>query len=202
MKKFPDLDFLILMDGRRPFIYKHVENGDSCPKIRLFWWERGVDMNEGISCEMRHYDGSYSYHSGFYSFIGEPWILGDRRSAARLSESGRRNGYGSPYGWISTGSDKASSIIGSKALVLDSRKVKEWGLHQRVAFKSAACQPTGFSFYQQYTYQIWSACAFVRDSGTWLMYLSFLLFPYETFERRASEIGEGFACSERQGGRV
>ena len=96
MKKFPDLD-LILMDGRRHSIYTIVEELRQLPEntvILVGTWR--VDMNEGYFMRNATYAmmGSYPYHSGFYPFIGESWLLGDRRSAARLSESGRRNGYG------------------------------------------------------------------------------------------------------------
>lgn len=53
---------------------------------------------------------------------------------------------------------KHLSIIGSKA-VLDSRKVKEWGLHPSVLPFKVQLVNQPVSFYQQYTYQIWSACA-------------------------------------------
>ena len=50
------------------------------------------------------------------------------------------------------------SVIGSKA-VLDSRKVKEWGLDPDILPFDVEIINQTVSFYQQYTYQIWSACA-------------------------------------------
>ena len=52
------------------------------------------------------------------------------------------------------------SVIGSKA-VLDSRKVKEWGLDPDILPFDVQIINQTVSFYQQYTYQIWSACALV-----------------------------------------
>ena len=53
---------------------------------------------------------------------------------------------------------KKGSVIGCKA-VLDSRKVKEWGLNPKVLPFDVQLINQPVSFYQQYTYQIWSACA-------------------------------------------
>ena len=53
---------------------------------------------------------------------------------------------------------KHHSVIGCKA-VLDSRKVKEWGLNPKVLPFDVQLINQPVSFYQQYTYQIWSACA-------------------------------------------
>ena len=53
---------------------------------------------------------------------------------------------------------KHLSVIGCKA-VLDSRKVKEWGLNPKVLPFDVQLINQPVSFYQQYTYQIWSACA-------------------------------------------
>lgn len=50
------------------------------------------------------------------------------------------------------------SVIGCKA-VLDSRKVKEWSLNPQVLPFDVQIINQSVSFYQQYTYQIWSACA-------------------------------------------
>ena len=52
------------------------------------------------------------------------------------------------------------SVIGSKA-VLDSRKVKEWGLDPDILPFDVQIINQTVSFYQQYTYQIWSALCFV-----------------------------------------
>ena len=72
---------------------------------------------------------------------------------------------------------KHLSVIGCKA-VLDSRKVKEWGLDPAVLPFKVQLVNQPVSFYQQYTYQIWSACALFVI----LVHLSLLLFPYETPE--------------------
>lgn len=95
MKKFPEID-LILMDGRRHTIYTIVEELRHLPEntvIMVGTWR--VDMNEGyfMRCYLC-YDGGYSDHSDFYSLIGEPGVLGDRRSAARLPETGEGHGIG------------------------------------------------------------------------------------------------------------
>lgn len=52
------------------------------------------------------------------------------------------------------------SVIGCKA-ILDSRKVKEWGLDPDILPFDVQIINQTVSFYQQYTYQIWSACALV-----------------------------------------
>lgn len=49
------------------------------------------------------------------------------------------------------------AVIGCKA-VLDSRKVKEWGLNPEVLPFDVQLINQSVSFYQQYTYHIWSAC--------------------------------------------
>ena len=43
---------------------------------------------------------------------------------------------------------------------------------------------------------------FVCCIGVGAVYFSLLLFPYEAVERRTVEVGQRFACGERQGGRV
>ena len=110
---------------------------------RLFHAERHV-------CD----DGGDSDHSGVYALIGESGVLGDRRCAAGLPEGGERTWRWHPSGWINQAGGCGSStwpMIGSKA-VLDSRKVKEWGVDPDIALPfdvELVNQPV--SFYQQYT---------------------------------------------------
>ena len=95
MKKFPEID-LILMDGRRHTIYTIVEELRHLPEntvIMVGTW-RGYERRLfHAECYLCH-DGGYSDHSDFYSLIGESGVLGDRRSAARLPETGKGHGIG------------------------------------------------------------------------------------------------------------
>ena len=161
MKKFPDLD-LILMDGRRHSIYTIVEELRQLPEntvILVGTWR--VDMNEGYFM----WNATYammeatptipaftpsSVSLGYWAIGG---VLPDYRKVGgeMAMESIRMDQHPEDTG-------KHLSIIGSKA-VLDSRKVKEWGLHPSVLPFKVQLVNQPVSFYQQYTYQIWSACA-------------------------------------------
>ena len=161
MKKFPDLD-LILMDGRRHSIYTIVEELRQLPEntvILVGTWR--VDMNEGYFMRNATYAmmeatptipafTPSSVSLGYWAIGG---VLPDYRKVGgeMAMESIRMDQHPEDTG-------KHLSIIGSKA-VLDSRKVKEWGLHPSVLPFKVQLVNQPVSFYQQYTYQIWSACA-------------------------------------------
>ena len=161
MKKFPDLD-LILMDGRRHSIYTIVEELRQLPEntvILVGTWR--VDMNEGYFMRNATYAmmeatptipafTPSSVSLGYWAIGG---VLPDYRKVGgeMAMESVRMDQHPEDTG-------KHLSIIGSKA-VLDSRKVKEWGLHPNVLPFKVQLVNQSVSFYQQYTYQIWSACA-------------------------------------------
>ena len=161
MKKFPDLD-LILMDGRRHSIYTIVEELRQLPEntvILVGTWR--VDMNEGYFMRNATYAmmeatptipafTPSSVSLGYWAIGG---VLPDYRKVGgeMAMESIRMDQHPEDTG-------KYLSIIGSKA-VLDSRKVKEWGLHPSVLPFKVQLVNQPVSFYQQYTYQIWSACA-------------------------------------------
>ncbi len=161
MKKFPDLD-LILMDGRRHSIYTIVEELRQLPEntvILVGTWR--VDMNEGYFMRNATYammeatptipaSTPSSVSLGYWAIGG---VLPDYRKVGgeMAMESIRMDQHPEDTG-------KHLSIIGSKA-VLDSRKVKEWGLHPSVLPFKVQLVNQPVSFYQQYTYQIWSACA-------------------------------------------
>ncbi|MCS2524857.1 HAMP domain-containing histidine kinase [Bacteroides ovatus] len=161
MKKFPDLD-LILMDVRRHSIYTIVEELRQLPEntvILVGTWR--VDMNEGYFMRNATYAmmeatptipafTPSSVSLGYWAIGG---VLPDYRKVGgeMAMESIRMDQHPEDTG-------KHLSIIGSKA-VLDSRKVKEWGLHPSVLPFKVQLVNQPVSFYQQYTYQIWSACA-------------------------------------------
>ena len=161
MKKFPDLD-LILMDGRRHSIYTIVEELRQLPEntvILVGTWR--VDMNEGYFMRNATYAmmeatptipafTPSSVSLGYWAIGG---ALPDYRKVGgeMAMESIRMDQHPEDTG-------KHLSIIGSKA-VLDSRKVKEWGLDPAVLPFKVQLVNQPVSFYQQYTYQIWSACA-------------------------------------------
>ena len=161
MKKFPEID-LILMDGRRHTIYTIVEELRHLPEntvIMVGTWR--VDMNEGYFMRNATYAmmeatptipafTPSSVSLGYWAIGG---VLPDYRKVGgeMAMESIRMDQHPEDTG-------KHLSIIGSKA-VLDSRKVKEWGLHPSVLPFKVQLVNQPVSFYQQYTYQIWSACA-------------------------------------------
>ena len=161
MKNFPDLD-LILMDGRTHSIYTIVEELRQLPEntvILVGTWR--VDMNEGYFMRNATYAmmeatptipafTPSSVSLGYWAIGG---VLPDYRKVGgeMAMESVRMDQHPEDTG-------KHLSIIGSKA-VLDSRKVKEWGLHPSVLPFKVQLVNQPVSFYQQYTYQIWSACA-------------------------------------------
>ena len=161
MKKFPDLD-LILMDGRKHSIYTIVEELRQLPEntvILVGTWR--VDMNEGYFMRSATYAmmevtptiptfTPSSVSLGHWAIGG---VLPDYRKVGgeMAMESVRMDTH--PQDTV-----KHLSVIGCKA-VLDSRKVKEWGLDPAVLPFKVQLVNQPVSFYQQYTYQIWSACA-------------------------------------------
>lgn len=160
-EKFPDMN-LILLDGRRHSIYTIVEELRQLPEntvIMVGTWR--VDMNEGYFMRNATYAmmeatpaipafTPSSVSLGYWAIGG---VLPDYRKVGRemAVESIRMD---------ERGEDAKGnlSVIGSKA-VLDSRKVKEWGLNPKILPFEVELVNQPVSFYQQYTYQIWSACA-------------------------------------------
>ena len=161
MKKFPDLD-LILMDGRKHSIYTIVEELRQLPEntvILVGTWR--VDMNEGdfmrnTTYAMMEVTPTIPTFTPSSVSLGH-WAIGGvlpdyRKVGGEMAmESVRMDTH--PQDTV-----KHLSVIGCKA-VLDSRKVKEWGLDPAVLPFKVQLVNQPVSFYQQYTYQIWSACA-------------------------------------------
>lgn len=161
MEKFPDLD-LILMDGRKHTIYTIVEGLRHLPEntvIMVGTWR--VDMNEGYFMRNATYAmmevtpaipafTPSSVSLGYWAIGG---VLPDYRKVGRemALESIRMDN-------APENAERNLEIIGCKA-VLDSRKVKEWGLNPAALPFDAQIINQPVSFYQQYMYQIWSACA-------------------------------------------
>lgn len=178
MKKFPDLD-LILLDGRRHTIYTIVNELAHLPAhtvILVGTWR--VDKNEGYFMRNATYAmmetvptipafTPSSVSLGYWAIGG---VLPDYRKVGqemakesiRLDEEGNTatvTGNNNSNTLPVTGNTPSRlTIINSKA-VLDSRKAKEWGLSpQSLPFDVELInQPV--TFYQQYTYQIWLASA-------------------------------------------
>ena len=161
MKKFPDLD-LILMDGRKHSIYTIVEELRQLPEntvILVGTWR--VDMNEGdfmrnATYAMMEVTPTIPTFTPSSVSLGH-WAIGGvlpdyRKVGGEMAmESVRMDTHPQDTA-------KHLSVIGCKA-VLDSRKVKEWGLDPAVLPFKVQLVNQPVSFYQQYTYQIWSACA-------------------------------------------
>lgn len=161
MKKFLDLD-LILMDGRKHSIYTIVEELRQLPEntvILVGTWR--VDMNEGdfmrnATYAMMEVTPTIPTFTPSSVSLGH-WAIGGvlpdyRKVGGEMAmESVRMDTHPQDTA-------KHLSVIGCKA-VLDSRKVKEWGLDPAVLPFKVQLVNQPVSFYQQYTYQIWSACA-------------------------------------------
>lgn len=160
-EKFPDLN-LILLDGRRHSIYTIVEELTQLPEntvIMVGTWR--VDMNEGYFMRNATYAmmeaapaipafTPSSVSLGYWAIGG---VLPDYRKLGRemAVESIRMDEQPED-------AKRHLSVVGSKA-VLDSRKVKEWGLDPKILPFEVELVNQPVSFYQQYTYQIWLACA-------------------------------------------
>ena len=161
MKKFLDLD-LILMDGRKHSIYTIVEELRQLPEntvILVGTWRGG--MNEGdfmrnATYAMMEVTPTIPTFTPSSVSLGH-WAIGGvlpdyRKVGGEMAmESVRMDTHPQDTA-------KHLSVIGCKA-VLDSRKVKEWGLDPAVLPFKVQLVNQPVSFYQQYTYQIWSACA-------------------------------------------
>lgn len=160
-EKFPDLD-LILLDGRRHSIYTIVEELRQLPEntvIMVGTWR--VDMNEGYFMRNATYAmmeaapaipafTPSSVSLGYWAIGG---VLPNYRKLGRemAVESIRMDEQPED-------AKRHLSVVGSKA-VLDSRKVKEWGLDPKILPFEVELVNQPVTFYQQYTYQIWLACA-------------------------------------------
>lgn len=161
MKNFPDLD-LVLLDGRKHTIYTIVEELRHLPEhtvIMVGTWR--VDMNEGYFMRNATYAmmeaapaiptfTPSSVSLGHWAIGG---VLPDYRKVGEemAMESVRMDNQ-------SGSTEKHLQIMESKA-VMDSRKAKEWGLDPKALPFGVELINQPVSFYQQYTYQIWSACA-------------------------------------------
>lgn len=161
MKRFPELD-LILLDGRQHTIYTIVEELRQLPEntvIMIGTWR--VDMNEGYFMRNATYSmmeavpsiptftpssvsmGSWAIGGVLpdYQKLGEKMA----RESVRIDQQNEKI-------------DANISVIGSKA-VLDSRKVKEWKLNPASVPFDVQIINKQVSFYEQYTYHIWSTGA-------------------------------------------
>lgn len=161
MKKFPDLN-LILMDGRRHTVYTIVEELRHLPEntvILVGTWR--VDQNEGYFMRNATYSmmevtptipafTPSSVSLGYWAIGG---VLPDYRKVGREMAMKSLQMDEQPE------EVKGEfSVVKCKA-VLDSRKIKEWGLNPKVLPFEVEIVNQPVTFYQQYTYQIWSACA-------------------------------------------
>lgn len=97
--------------------------------------------------------------------------------------------------------EKHLQIIGSKA-VMDSRKAKEWGLDPKALPFSVELTISRFHSISsiRIRYGLLALCLLYWCWGC--LFLSFIISLYEAIERRTVEVGQRFACGERQGGRV
>ena len=161
MKKFPELD-LILLDGRVNTIYTICDRLHELPEhtaVLMGTWR--VDMNDGYFMRNATYAmmevtptiptfTPSSVSLGYWAIGG---VLPDYRKLGKdmALASVQIDQYPADE-------QQHLSVIGSKA-VLDSRKVKEWGLDPDILPFDVEIINQTVSFYQQYTYQIWSACA-------------------------------------------
>lgn len=161
MKKFPDLN-LILMDGRRHTVYTIVEELRHLPEntvILVGTWR--VDQNEGYFMRNATYSmmevtptipafTPSSVSLGYWAIGG---VLPDYRKVGREMAMKSLQMDEQPE------EVKGEfSVVKCKA-VLDSRKIKEWGLNPKSLPFEVEIVNQPVTFYQQYTYQIWSACA-------------------------------------------
>lgn len=130
MKKFPEID-LILMDGRRHTIYTIVEELRHLPEntvIMVGTWR--VDMNEGYFMRNATY-AMMEVTPTIPTFTPSSVSLGYWAIGGVLPDY-RKLGMDMALASVQIDRYPADeqqhlSVIGSKA-VLDSRKVKEWGL--------------------------------------------------------------------------
>lgn len=174
MRKFPDLD-LILLDGRRNTIYTIVDELTNLPAntvILVGTWR--VDMNEGYFMRNATYAmmeaaptiptftpssvglGHWAIGGVLpaYRKVGREMAMESIRLDRQLEDKEGRN-IGNTENLEAK--DKYLSIIKTKA-VLDSRKVKEWGIDPKLLPFEVEIVNQPATFYQQYTYQIWSTC--------------------------------------------
>ena len=159
MEKFPELD-LILLDGRQHTIYTIVEELRQLPQhtvIMVGTWR--VDKNEGYFMRNATYAmmeatptvpafTPSSVSLGYWAIGGVQPVyqkVGKEMAAhsIRIDEQ-------------SEDVEEHFDVTDCKA-VLDSRKMKEWGLDPKVLPFEVEIINQPVSFYQQYTYQIWSA---------------------------------------------
>lgn len=163
IKKFPELD-LILLDGRRHSIYTIVEELRRLPEntvIMVGTWR--VDMNEGYFMRNATYammEASphipaftpSSVSLGYWAIGG---VLPDYRKV------------GKEMAQVSVEMDKNPEanqqhlVVTKSKAVLDSKKAKEWALKPVMLPFEVEIINQPVTFYQQYTYQIWSACLLV-----------------------------------------
>lgn len=158
--KFPDLE-LILLDGRTHSIYTIVEELRQLPEktvVMVGTWR--VDMNEGYFMRNATYAMMEAIPTvptftpstvslGYWAIGG---VVPDYQKVGvgMASEAVRVDTY--PEDTL-----KHFIVSGSKA-VLDSRKVKEWGLDPHVLPFKVEIINQPVSFYQQYKYQVWATC--------------------------------------------
>lgn len=160
MKKYPDLD-LILMDGRIHTIYTIVEELRQLPEntvVMVGTWR--VDMNEGYFMRNATYAmmeaipkvpvfTPSSVSLGYWAIGG---VMPDYRKVGKDMAEASLRIEAFPEDTL-----QHLTIIDSKA-VLDNHKIKEWELNPKVLPFNAQIINQPITFYQQYTYHIWTAC--------------------------------------------
>lgn len=160
MKKYPDLD-LILLDGRIHTIYTIVEELRQLPEntvVMVGTWR--VDMNEGYFMRNATYAmmeaipkvpvfTPSSVSLGYWAIGG---VMPDYRKVGKeMAEASLR------IDAFPEDTLQHLTMIGSKA-VLDNHKIKEWELNPKDLPFNAQIINQPVTFYQQYTYHIWTAC--------------------------------------------
>lgn len=160
MEKYPDLD-LILMDGRIHTIYTIVEELRQLPEntvVMVGTWR--VDMNEGYFMRNATYTmmeaipkvpvfTPSSVSLGYWAIGG---VMPDYRKVGKdMAEASLR------IDAFPEDTLQRLTMIDSKA-VLDNHKIKEWELNPKVLPFNAQIINQPITFYQQYTYHIWTAC--------------------------------------------
>ncbi len=157
MEKFPELD-LILMDGRSNTVYTLTDEFRKLPEntvILVGTWR--VDMNDGYFMRNATYtmmDACPTVPAFSMSTIALGyWAIGGVMPAYR--DLGRGVGREAFYLERNPGADSQVVIIGSET-VMDSQRAKEMGVNLKDLPFNVNIINEELSFYEQYTYQIWT----------------------------------------------
>ncbi len=186
IKKFPELD-LILLDGRTHTVYTITEEFNKLPEktvILLGTWR--VDMNEGYFMRSATYsmmEAAPNLPAFSLSTIGLGyWAVGGVMPAYRdLGRDMARKAYSMEQ---APDENNDITVIGSETL-LDSKRAKAVGLHINNLPFSVKIVNEDPTFYEQYTYQIWTAIAIV---GALVLGLVISLFFYFRTRRLSNEL--------------